>query len=580
MRRQRFLLSTNPCTIRIGTTMLFSCAFSLVACQREGQEHSDKSSSDDLSKDVDETLTSVETSDSTDTISTVVPDDSSADISISDSTNSSADSCSDSGDSGGCPDGQEIDFDDGASIHKHVFNLVDEDAQAEVEGFLKGEVDSLAGVTQSFFHYFRADYDFVLFVLDHPLDTGAVGKTQFVNRSPMIGTGVRYETRSTKYPFAGRLKSVIALQGTNGRGPLEHELVHFWAMHLDPSLGFGKSGDVDIGGHWGIVSVNGQLGGFDASTLACADAGTSAIPDCIADDAGRFQYTVAPFAANTNTFRGVPYAPLELYMMGLVGKDDVDPSYIALPDAKITRGQTQDDPYTIDSAMPTEITMAQIIELHGERSLEPEDNRHFRAAFVLVTATPASAELLEEVARKTGSISESSGIGMGTWNTFEEATGHRATLSVELGARRKTSDPKVDPRAPACTLVPQACGEDLGCYYGSNMTLCGIAGSKQVAETCESSFDCAAGLGCWGTCTPYCDLNGKGSDSCDTLCPANFERLSDLDKVEIAGLCRPTNRQAELGPIPDFPLMVIASQSTDTCNHIEQPLSIASDSSQ
>ena len=121
----------------------------------------------------------------------------------------------------------------------------------------------------------------------------------------------------------GKLKAVIHFPTKSGVccGPSLHELMHHWGNY---SLSTGNltaySFDLNVqdpedelkqinaGSHWGVSSVNGQLGGFDLSTLK---------------ELGGNWYTADRFGTFANGGNSIPYGNFELYLMGLIPQDNV-----------------------------------------------------------------------------------------------------------------------------------------------------------------------------------------------------------------------------------------------------------------
>ena len=122
-------------------------------------------------------------------------------------------------------------------------------------------------------------------------------------------TGIGRAIRET----GGKLQGVVNMGGTSvvssdladrgvsiiREGPVLHEIMHRWTNFVVPP---------SYGGHWGFSSANGVLGGFD-------------IEDLVEHGGGRYSaghVSVAGAAANIT-----PYAPIELYLAGLVPAEEV-----------------------------------------------------------------------------------------------------------------------------------------------------------------------------------------------------------------------------------------------------------------
>lgn len=81
-----------------------------------------------------------------------------------------------------------------------------------------------------------------------------------------------------------------------------------------------------------------------------------------------------------------------------------------------------------------DITVVEVVAHHGERPPAREADRHFRAAFVLFSDAPlpeADLARLDRWARVFGTLEPS-----GHLQSFESATGGRATVDVRLGPPR------------------------------------------------------------------------------------------------------------------------------------------------
>src|SRR5690606_3440395 len=152
--------------------------------------------------------------------------------------------------------------------------------------------------------------------------------------------------------------------------------------------------------------------------------------------------------------------------------------------------------------------------------------RHFRAAFALVTAAPASREMLDQVADWAaifGGELESS-----VWPSFSELTGGRATMSHRVGEQRVLGpDDYLDFSGPVyelCNPRMQDCDDGLACY-GTWSFYCALPGAGDVGAACDTDSDCAPGLQCGtvftdvfgpGQCAPYCETTEPTvDDACD-----------------------------------------------------------------
>ena len=157
-------------------------------------------------------------------------------------------------------------------------------------------------------------------------------------------------------------------------GPFMHEFAHFWGANVKgpPSL----RAQVDrYKGHWGFSSVGGLLGGWDPESF---------------ESMGDGVYLARAFPAGKQQNVAV-YAPLELYLMGLVGPEAVPPIRVAVGAKSLGKA---DDGRRIFSAERIEtVTIEDIIAANGER-VPPADetDKVFSLALVVLTDHKLSDE--------------------------------------------------------------------------------------------------------------------------------------------------------------------------------------------
>ncbi len=436
-------------------------------------------------------------------------------------------------------------------------NLVDADAAADLDAFLLTTQpdhlvlrSSLAGPWNLFVDHYYEAYDFVFFVTDHVIDgVGITGSFEAVNRRPLAGTGNEIAVDLGAYRSNGTLKGVIGIPyHENYYPPFAHEICHYWAVDLDTRFGFGAWRDGHFGPHWGFSSVNGQLGGFDASTLRCETPAGALPPNCTAGSGGVTRYVVGEFGANANDFRGISYSPLELYLMGLGDASDVPESFLLLGDAAMDESSADPDAGTVvvEATSLTTLPFADIVARHGTVERLPPEARHFTAAFVVVSAEPAPDSVMSDVAGWAAVLGNR--VQRPPFKSFEENTGGEATLDTMLGLRRDASDPPPPERERfECDPLTQDCDDGLGCYF-HRLPLCAASDGVKLDEPCDAEFACAPGLDCVANseapndyfCKPYCDAGDSSSTlACDTLCPGNYYSETDAGGTLLDSVCLP-----------------------------------------
>jgi hypothetical protein len=434
-----------------------------------------------------------------------------------------------------------------------IVNLVDGPAADQLEQYILATKTTQAlpprrhGLTlpaNLFLAYYPEDYDFLYFVTDHVITGGTtIAQYEDVNRRAIPGGTLEMEVQASGYRTAGRLKGVI---GVRYRPvifpPIAHETLHYWANFLDPQFGFGQAaGDP----HWGLASVNGVLGGFDAISLRCETPANAAPPACTALPGGRTRYVVNAFYPNDNTGRGLPYAPLELYLMGLLPGSDVPAHFQVFDHGAIDESMRGADSVVVEAQGLKSVDFANIVARHGNVPQLPQDKRSFRAAFVVISAQPASADVLSDVAKWAAGFGHR--VKINGWPSFEDAASGLASMDTLLGGRRVASDHVPQERGElSCDVLKQNCPRsELGCYEYLP-PLCALSGAVARDQACAAPFACAPGLECMSgasnaySCEPYCDPSTIASDkACAMLCPGNEFDVQDKTGNTVSAACKP-----------------------------------------
>jgi hypothetical protein len=252
-----------------------------------------------------------------------------------------------------------------------------------------------------------------------------------VHRPAIQGTGVDEATDFEEYP--PHLRAILAVRGgvafgVGVMGPWAHEMAHYWANHLDPSLGLTGTGP-----HFNSAVV-GQLG-VDASSRAyCADPEGAEPPNCVANARGRYEL----YQRRDATTVATPYAKLELYLMGLVPDTEVEASFFKVRNATAASNPNpKPDQYSAFFEVEgwDEVRFADVVARHGKRVQSPDEGRHFRAAFVQVTREPASLELLDSLADNVDIFGNLKSPRFEFFPSFELLASGNATLLCTLEPR-------------------------------------------------------------------------------------------------------------------------------------------------
>lgn len=457
---------------------------------------------------------------------------------------------------------------EGSREYAHIVNIVDSVVVDELRAFIQqpiepapGEEKNLELPTRWFYQFYLDEYDFISFIADHALSDEVEGKFERAFSDAIAGTGVQRRS-GRAHGSAGKLKGSIGMffESADERPPFEHEVMHYWANYVDESIGFGDDLRGSQAAHWGSTSVNGQLGGFDGSTLRCEKPEGEVPPDCTAEPNGRIRYVTAPYSPR-GAYGGSssPYAPLELYMMGLVSADEVPATFTVLYDP-VHEPPLSFNTMVTEASGIGEIALADIIARHGPRQPAAEEDRHFKMAVVVVSEEPVSDEMMQTVS----DWAESFGNHAPTdeWHSFEQMTGGRATMDTRLGRRRRVDeppderpDPKVKPSE--CDVLEQDCSDGMGCY-DPDQPVCLGSGGLAIGETCNNNDECRPGAGCtFGSgssflCAPYCDPTEESTSkvACSSLCPGAFATFVDSDTfANTVGICMAGSGSGSCDPL-------------------------------
>jgi hypothetical protein len=211
---------------------------------------------------------------------------------------------------------------------------------------------------------------------------------------------------------AGRLRGVV-VQPFGSIDLLDSEVLNVWG--IDIGVPFGLAQSAGLGSlFWNPQSdVGGQLASY-----------------CISEDGvvgrlasnGDGTWRLVPVAENE------PYAPLELYIMGLVPAEDVPPMHI-LSEPDLTNSER------IAAASVQTVTLEDIIAAHGgTRSPAPDESQKaFVAAFIVVQDDPfTDAEYVYYSLLSYHLMSRNAPEEFDQYAPFAWATGGRATLDTRL----------------------------------------------------------------------------------------------------------------------------------------------------
>ena len=247
-------------------------------------------------------------------------------------------------------------------------------SQADYNNFITGDGD-VKLISKKVYEYFDDDFDFIIILSIEETQPNSLfyGRTRLI-QNQVEGLGENTYNNSASYGSEEKLKSIIYMPRTEyiRNGPFLHEIVHAWG-----NKGFVPS---TIRGHWGYASAAGQLGGFDE----LVNLGSNTYRGRLNGKDG--------FGTIANSANSVVYGNLELYLMGLIGADELETIQVAVnPVAGNVKGEFTADSIKMYSA---ENRIAE----HGTRVPSVENSqKDFKALTVIVSTEAISQNKINEI---------------------------------------------------------------------------------------------------------------------------------------------------------------------------------------
>jgi len=282
---------------------------------------------------------------------------------------------------------------------------------SEYNKFISGEGD-LHLVSEKAYEYLNDAYDFIIILsveTSQPNDL-FYGRSTPVSNS-IEGLGGSIYDNSASYGSNGKLKGIIYMPRSEyiRNGPFLHEIVHTWAnKNFIPTT---------VGGHWGYAGTAGQLGGFDE----LVSMGGNNYQGRLNGEDG--------FGSFANGGNSIPYGNLELYLMGLIGPDDLEAVQVAVnPQAGSSFGQFSSD--AIETYTPQDM-----IARNGARVPSFQNSqKEFKALMVIISKEKLEAEKIANVHSNLENFSRAStpDDSWGNTNNFWMATQGRASFSFDV----------------------------------------------------------------------------------------------------------------------------------------------------
>ncbi len=290
----------------------------------------------------------------------------------------------------------------------HIVNIRDDGTLFPVADSTRQTfAPSLQQVALRFYELFPDDYDFLTVFTD----VMTVASTNFHIRvkNEVTGIGIPMFDNSSAW-------GSDRLQGANyvaSMGAIQHETTHQWGIALDhPSIAMSAAG------HWSAVDVQGYLFG-----LQFEPAGD-----------GAYRITWSRFSSDSNDLE---HPDLELYLMGLVSPEEVEPHTVL---TGVTRTDALRQGDVVEPTGTRVVTIEEIIAVYGPRMPDvTASQKDFSMAGILITsnrfASPAELALFSRLMESfsSGESSPLRSLGVAV-PPFAFSTGFRATMDTSICA--------------------------------------------------------------------------------------------------------------------------------------------------
>ncbi|SNZ02036.1 hypothetical protein [Flagellimonas pacifica] len=292
---------------------------------------------------------------------------------------------------------------------KKLVNFVLSDV--EYNKFITDDGD-LKVVTKKVYQYFNDEFDFIFILsVEESQPQDLYYGISYKAKNDIQGIGSSTYDGTASYGSQGKLKSVIYMPRTEYivSGPFLHEIAHYWANH-----GFLST---TVGGHWGYSSAGGQLGGFDELD----DLGNGTYHGKVNGREG--------FGSNANGGNSLPYSNVELYVMGLIDKDELESIQVA--ENPVSTGEY--GKFTADRIIT--VTSEDLVAEHGERIPSVQDSqKEFKALTVIISTSKLAQEKIDSINKDLENFArkgEPDSYWGNTYN-FWKATGEKASIEIQV----------------------------------------------------------------------------------------------------------------------------------------------------
>ena len=297
-----------------------------------------------------------------------------------------------------------VKLDDNIYLHPD-FNAIEYRLEGtSVEDLLRTEYK--ADITRKLYKFFDDKFDIISYIFNGTSHTSYGGGFADV-KNDVEGIGKRIFDNSANFGSKGRLTGIMHTFRSNA---FRHEFMHNWCDLDLGQLVYTNNGLKRESTHWGISDVNGVLGGFSVEDLKTN----------IDGNPSKYQFS-------TSNNKGI-YAPLELYLMGLLDIKEVPDIHVYTDISSYERGM----PTTFIANTVNTWTWQDIEKKFGKRNPSVENSqKEFSILNVILTTDPVNDMEWSIIQENIKSESKKGDLDSPSWESFWQATGGRASVEMD-----------------------------------------------------------------------------------------------------------------------------------------------------
>jgi len=316
--------------------------------------------------------------------------------------------------------------------------------------------EMLQKITQDLYNSFADRFDFIMLVTNNKERPKSVTYSGVFRKikNDVEGIGAPLYDNSNTYGSGGQLKGVMhfAYRSAVLKGPTLHEISHYWANKFQGVIApvydsENRSYDgyyLGSGSHWGYTGFfggKGQLGGYDAAVESLRD-------ENLTYEGRRITWKIFSatprFGWNSNGGNSLGYNDVELYLMGMIPKEEVADLMVPLPWGSALAPETKE--YLADNGrwesdrvyfMAKEIVRKSWDEILSENNISErspnveESQKNFRILTVLLDTQMPQTYEVDVVSRQIRSLTYVGDDGDPNNYNFWEATRGLGTLRAD-----------------------------------------------------------------------------------------------------------------------------------------------------